>query len=93
MTADPALLRDLDTLATVQRQLAEALSRLADVSGRSADLIAQTAWRTDAAALFRMTADAWRRDVSASIDTVDDALEHVRRAYARLEAAAGTPLW
>jgi hypothetical protein len=93
MTADPAVLRDLDTLATVQRQLGEALSRLADVSARSADLIAQTSWRTDAAALYRLAADTWRRDVTASMDEVDDALERVRRARERLESAAETPLW
>lgn len=82
---DPDALRTLETLASVQRQLGEALARLTDASARSAGVADQTAWRTDAATLFHAAADAWRRDVAALSGTVETARDDVERVRARLE--------
>ncbi|MGZ8804054.1 MAG: hypothetical protein ACXWZG_01965 [Microbacterium sp.] len=82
---DPADLRTLETLASIQRQLADALARLADASARSAAVADQTAWRTDAATLFHAAADAWRRDVAALSGAVEAARDDVGRLRTRLE--------
>lgn len=80
----------LETLGAVQRQLAEAVSRLTDAAMRAAGVADQTRWRTDAATVFHATAESWRRDVAALADTVDDAREQVGSDCAR---ALGQAWW
>ena len=83
---DPDALRTLETLASIQRQLTDALTRLADASVRSAGVAGQTAWRTDAATLFHAAADEWRRDVAALSGAVAAARADVGRVITRIEA-------
>jgi uncharacterized protein YukE len=83
---DPDALRTLEALASIQRQLGDALTRLADASSRAAGVADQTAWQTDAATLFHSAADAWRRDVVALPGAVEAARDDVGRVRTRLEA-------
>lgn len=83
------LVQSRETLAAVQRQLAEAVGRLDAVAARAAAVTDQADWRTGAAALFRANAEAWRRDVAALADDLAGAAERVRRDRARRETHAG----
>jgi hypothetical protein len=85
---DPA--HTLETLGAVQRQLAEAVSRLTDAARRAAGVADQTRWRTDAATVFHATAESWRHDVASLADSVESAREHVGRECARVQ---GQPWW
>ena len=78
----------LDTLASIQRQLDDAVDRIADAAGRSVRLAEQTDWRTDAATAFRTGADRWRRDVATLSTLVQLARDDVERACRRIGAGA-----
>lgn len=88
MPPDPAALRTLETIESVQRQLRDAATRLADVSARALRVAAETDWRTDAATLFHTDAERWRQQVGALSDGVEDARDDVGRLRARVEAHA-----
>lgn len=83
---DPDAVHTIETLASIQRQLTGALTRLDDVAARSAGVADQTAWRTDAAALFHVAAEAWRRDVVGLSGAVEAARDDVGQVRTRLEA-------
>lgn len=86
MTAGPHVLADLETLASVQRQLGQALSRIREASARSPGLVDQTAWRTDAATLFHASAEAWHRELTAAADAVAAARDEVAGSRSRIIA-------
>lgn len=86
--ADPDALRTSEALGVIQRQLSDAISRLADVSARAVRVADQTDWRTDAATRFHASAADWRRDVAALPDVVDGARTEVSRARLRIETLA-----
>ena len=89
MTVPPSsVAQALETLISVQRQLADAAGRLADVAARATGVAAQTDWRTHAATAFHATAEAWRRDVGTVADEVDRAAEEVGRDRARIATQA-----
>jgi uncharacterized protein YukE len=83
--ADPDALRTSEALGVIQRQLSDAISRLADVSARAARVADQTDWRTDAATRFHASAEEWHHDVAALPDVVDSARTEVSRARLRIE--------
>jgi len=85
---DPDALRTSEALGVIQRQLSDAISRLADVAARAARVADQTDWRTDAATRFHASAEDWRRDAAALPDVVDGARDEVARARVRTEALA-----
>lgn len=76
----------MEALICVQRQLADAAVRLADVAARATGLAAETDWRTGAARAFHASAEEWRRDVGTVADEVERAAEDVARERARLAA-------
>ena len=88
MPSDPAAVRSLEQIASVHRQLGDAVARLADAAARAVRVADETDWRTDAATLFHTEAEAWRRDVAALSGAVDDARDDVGRLRARIEAHA-----
>lgn len=93
MPAGRDVAADLETLASIRRQLDQALARLVEATTRSAGLAEETSWRTGAATLFRLSADEWRREVAAAAAGVEDARDEVDRARGRLAADAGTDMW
>jgi hypothetical protein len=86
--ADPDALRTSEALGVIQRQLSDAISRLADVSARAVRVADQTDWRTDSATRFHASAEDWRREVAALPDVVDGARTEVSRARLRIETLA-----
>ena len=88
MPSDPAAVRSLEQIASVHRQLGDAVARLADAAARAVRVAGETDWRTDAATLFHSEADAWRSDVAALSGAVDDARDDVGRLRSRIEAHA-----
>ena len=85
LASDPAATRTLEVIATVQRQLGDAVARLAEVSARARRVADETEWKTDAATLFHTDAEAWRQEVATLSDSVDDARDQVGRLRARIE--------
>lgn len=84
----PDAAQTLEILLSVQRQLADAVCRLTEVSARAVGVVAGTDWRTDAATLFRANAEAWRSDVAELADVVVGAADGLGRDCARVEAQA-----
>jgi ubiquinone biosynthesis protein UbiJ len=85
---DPDAARALEALASLQRQLGEAVSRLEAAAARAIGLAEQTDWRTDAATLFHESAEAFRREVATLASDVEGARDDLGRIRARLEAQA-----
>lgn len=90
---DPDTVRSLEILESTQRQLGDALTRLADAAARAGGLAAQTDWRTDAALLFHAKSQALRRELVTLGGDIDDARDHLRRVQAGLETGAGWWGW